>query len=463
MAAAALDEPLTMHPPMAPPEVPELVWGAPCVTSGRGAVWQARWATGDDPDDGSAGWPLRGRAVPLPPGDRERERALRVGRDHVGFDHAHLVPVVDVLGWRDGLVLVSAAAPAAATLRQVLERFGPLAVGQAVTLGLPLLEALTMLHAAGLTHGGASIDDVLVAPDGRPLLAGVGFAAVMGSPGSPVEDVEQFADALREALDTEGASLLHPVWEAVGAGEPADQVAQVMAGVAAPLPLVPALAGVAPATRRGRLRHRGRHVPLVAACSLGAVAGVAAVGWWSASSAPRGAVPPASPTGPAVSAAPQHPATSAARPAAPRPTARPSVAVFAPSIAPQAPDWSAVVQGLDSARSMAFETGRASLLDQVDAPGSVALGEDTVLLQQMAAQRWRARNLRLRVRSLGVRSREPDRVVLVVRDTLEPYAFVDSAGNVTQRVAGRGERSHEIVLQRRGANWRYQSVREVTN
>jgi len=86
-----------------------------------------------------------------------------------------------------------------------------------------------------------------------------------------------------------------------------------------------------------------------------------------------------------------------------------------------------------------------------------------VLLQQMAAQRWRARNLRLRVRSLGVRSREPDRVVLVVRDTLEPYAFVDSAGNVTQRVAGRGERSHEIVLQRRGANWRYQSVREVMN
>lgn len=246
---------------MAPPEVPELVWGVPCGTSGRGAVWQARWATNDDRDDDSAGWPLRARAVPLPPGDRERERALRVGRDHVGFDHEHLVPVVDVLGWRDGLVLVSAAAPAAATLRQVLERFGPLAVGQAVTLGLPLLEALTVLHAAGLTHGGASIDDVLVAPDGRPLLAGVGFAAVMGSPGSPVEDVEQFAEALREALDTEGASLLHPVWEAVGAGEPADQVAQVLAGVAAPLPLVPALAGVAPATRRRHLRHRGRHVP----------------------------------------------------------------------------------------------------------------------------------------------------------------------------------------------------------
>lgn len=46
---------------MLPPEVPELVWGAPCGTSGRGAVWQARWATGDDPDEGSAGWPLRAR------------------------------------------------------------------------------------------------------------------------------------------------------------------------------------------------------------------------------------------------------------------------------------------------------------------------------------------------------------------------------------------------------------------
>ena len=83
------------------------------------------------------------------------------------------------------------------------------------------------------------------------------FAAVMGSPGSPVEDVQQLAETLRDAVDADGALTLHPVWTAVAAGEPADQVARVLAGVAAPMPLVPAWGRPTPVPRRGRLRRRG--------------------------------------------------------------------------------------------------------------------------------------------------------------------------------------------------------------
>ncbi len=137
MSAAAFMEPLAPAQEVPPPEVADLAWGAPCHTSGRGDVWEARWAAGDKSE---AGWPLRVRAVPLPPGERGRERAIRIAQDFLQIRHDHLVPLVSALPWREGLVLVSEAVPVALTLQEALVRWGSLNPGQVVTLGLPLLD-----------------------------------------------------------------------------------------------------------------------------------------------------------------------------------------------------------------------------------------------------------------------------------------------------------------------------------
>jgi len=282
MSAAAFIEPLAPAQEAQPPEVAELAWGAPCHTSGRGEVWQARWADSADSADSAGGadgsqaaWPLRGRAVPLPPGDRGRERAVRVAHHYLDVRHDHLVPLVDALPWREGVVLVSEATPVALTLRAALERWGSLSPGQVVTLGLPLLDALALLHSSGLTHGGAALDDILVAPDGRPLLAGVGFSAVVGSAGSSTEDVQQLVNVLHEASGGERSGVLQPLVEALAADADAHSAAAVLAQVAAPAPLVPT-GPVTPSGRRRRARGRwtwrpGRRSALVAACALGAV------------------------------------------------------------------------------------------------------------------------------------------------------------------------------------------------
>lgn len=442
MKAGALDDATQVREAGTPPEVPELVCGPRCRRTGRGEIWEARWAS-DEADGWSPGWPLRVRAVALPPGERGRGRALRIARAFVEVPHEHLVAAVDALPWRDGIVLVHEAAAVALTLRQVLERYGPLTAGQVVTLGLPLLDALAVLHDSGLMHGGASVDDVLVAPDGRPLLAGAGFAAVVGSAGSPTEDVQHLSDALRGAAGSDAAGALEPLWDAVAGGVSAAQAAAVLGGLASVEPLVPPPTAAVVRARRSRWRPRwrfGGRAWLVAAGVGGAFAGVAALGW-STTATPRGAAPP-----PRL-------VERIARAPAPAPV---------PSVAPAGPDWSSIVRALDSARSRAFEAVRPALLTDVDAPGSVALSEDQALMRQVSERGWRARNLRLRVRSVDLQTRQQDRTILRVADTLDPYVFVDSAGSVTRRVAGRGVGLHEITLRQGSSGWRIESVRDVT-
>ena len=450
MSAAAFIEPLAPAQEAQPPEVAELAWGAPCHTSGRGKVWQARWAGSADGADGADGsqaaWPLRGRAVPLPPGDRGRERAVRVAHHHLDVRHDHLVSLVDALPWREGVVLVSEATPVALTLRAALERWGSLSPGQVVTLGLPLLDALALLHSSGLTHGGAAMDDILVAPDGRPLLAGVGFSAVVGSAGSSTEDVQQLVNALHEASGGDPSRALQPLRNALASGADAHSVAAVLKQVAAPAPLVPT-GPVTPSRRRRRARGRwtwrpGRRSALVAACALGAVGGVAALGW-STTTSPRGAAPPS----PVVHAPAAGPVESPG-----------AAAASAPSTAS---DWSAVMSGLDLARSRAFREGSSALLAEVDAPASRALLDDESLVRQVSERGWKARDLHLRLQSVQVASVLPERVELRVVDTLDPYDFVAPGGAVAQRVAGRGEVAHEITLRQAQGGWRVEAVHDL--
>ena len=48
--------------------------------------------------------------------------------------------------------------------------------GEAATVAIPVAQALDALHAAGAQHGGVGDRTIVVGPDGRPVLAGLGAA-----------------------------------------------------------------------------------------------------------------------------------------------------------------------------------------------------------------------------------------------------------------------------------------------
>jgi hypothetical protein len=139
-----------------------------------------------------------------------------------------------------------------------------------------------------------------------------------------------------------------------------------------------------------------------------------------------------------------------------RPAASPGAA---PRSAPGAPDWTAVLAGLDTVRDAAFADGDASQLDAVYVAGSAVLAADRATLTQLVTAGQRARGLRLQLVSVRPASASPTNVTLAVRDTLSAYDVV-SANGAVQHVAGRGERDWIVMLrvQQPGDPWRIASI-----
>jgi hypothetical protein len=79
----------------------------------------------------------------------------------------------------------------------VRDRLDP---GEVVTIGLPVAQALTVAHAAGLVHGRLGRDEILLEPNGRPVLAGVGLAALTDPGLTPATDVHDLADLLLDTM-----------------------------------------------------------------------------------------------------------------------------------------------------------------------------------------------------------------------------------------------------------------------
>jgi hypothetical protein len=72
----------------------------------------------------------------------------------------------------------------ALTLDELVARHGPLPPRRVARLGLELLDALEAVHSAGLAHLDLRPACVLVTPDGRARLAGVGLATIRATPGA---------------------------------------------------------------------------------------------------------------------------------------------------------------------------------------------------------------------------------------------------------------------------------------
>ena len=406
---------------------------------GRGEVWRARVTGGLAGDEGSrlpADLPgvgeCRIRLLRMPVDEALRGRALTVAEDLIALDDPGLVPIRSVRRGYDGIALVYGHLPSPSTGLHLLARRRLLSAGEVVTLGVALCWALAHAHAAGITHGRICDADVLIGPDGRPVLTGVGVSGVLGAPGDPEGDVRALERMLASLLDHASAAAGR-VSEALTAGSPsAAGLAALLAGSAPAEPLQldaagPASEEVSPRRRYlgPRLPGLGRVRPRMLAAGTGVVLLGALVGWASAPG----------------------PHSKGAAAPSPGPPAR-SV--------PQEVDWRQVLAKLDLARSAVFERPGELDFAGVDVPGSQAYRYDTAAVAALRAHGVHAVGLRLVLESVRVESATARRVTLRVTDRRLGYELRDGSGKLVSRAPARGTAPHVIELEASSAGpWRF--------
>ncbi|HEY5051058.1 MAG TPA: protein kinase, partial [Acidothermaceae bacterium] len=89
-----------------------------------------------------------------------------------------------VVSTTDGLVLVLDYAEGG-SLAAVLGVRGRLSTGEVVAIGAPLGQALAEIHARGLTHGDVTPGNIVFDRSGKPLLADLGVANLIGEQAGP--------------------------------------------------------------------------------------------------------------------------------------------------------------------------------------------------------------------------------------------------------------------------------------
>ncbi|WP_158674161.1 serine/threonine-protein kinase [Pseudokineococcus lusitanus] len=204
-APAASDGGTAAAPPGAP-VVPGWRLLRPLGRGGTGEVWRADPV---DPVAGADGSPavlkvLRTSVAGDAAARRrlEGEAALLTALDHPHLVRLRHLTATDEPRPRPVLVLDHAAG---GSLGALVAARGPLGPAEVTTLLVPLAGLLADLHDGGLVHGDVSPGNVLLAEDGRPLLADLGTAALegcgartAGRPGDDdVEVTAGYADARR--------------------------------------------------------------------------------------------------------------------------------------------------------------------------------------------------------------------------------------------------------------------------
>ncbi|MGP4012583.1 serine/threonine-protein kinase [Streptomyces sp. 4N124] len=150
-------------------------------SGGRGTVWEA--------EDEVLGFPVTLRRIHWPTesmeDDAERARVLRAisGLARRPVPNPHILSVFDFLSDDDGIWVVMARLPGARPLADVLRESGPMPTGQVARIGLDVLDALTAVHSAGLTHGHLTAERIIIDREGRALL--LGFDPAMPVPSDP--------------------------------------------------------------------------------------------------------------------------------------------------------------------------------------------------------------------------------------------------------------------------------------
>jgi eukaryotic-like serine/threonine-protein kinase len=106
-------------------------------------------------------------------------RLRREGALLAALDHPHLVPLREVVITAEQAVLVLDHA-GGGSLSGLLRRRRRLTPGEVVGVVAPVATALAYAHEQGLVHADVTPANILLASDGRPLLADLGVARVVG-------------------------------------------------------------------------------------------------------------------------------------------------------------------------------------------------------------------------------------------------------------------------------------------
>jgi hypothetical protein len=272
--------------------------------------------------------------------------------------------------------------------------------------GMPMLDGLGLdalhdprdsLDPTGVL--GPTADVWAVGALGRLLLAGSADAPLPQTVPVPL------VQALADAVDPD--PLARPSAEVLAAQLLAACPAQPLLG----LPEPPEL----PARRQPRRRRR----LLLPAAAVAALLVVVSIGWtWGSSGAPATASVPAVPV-----------------------------------------DWTAVLSGLDAARSSAFATGSGEALGGVYADGSGLLEQDAAALADLRRRGATAHGLRHVLRSVTGGPVTDGHVLLLVQQSLSPYELVDAHGTVLERHTAGPVVATQVTLVREPGGWRMEAVK----
>jgi DNA-binding beta-propeller fold protein YncE len=116
--------------------------------------------------------------------ERFRARFLAEPRLAASLDHPSVVPIYEA-GEREGQLYLAMRWVEGSDLRDILERDGCLAAGEAVRLLLQVAEALDATHRRGLVHRDVKPANILVDEDGHAYLSDFGITKELG--GAPTD------------------------------------------------------------------------------------------------------------------------------------------------------------------------------------------------------------------------------------------------------------------------------------
>lgn len=327
---------------------------------------------------------------------------------------------------RDGVALIADAVDG-----RPLASLPPITPGHAVAVGRPVARTLAGLHARGLAWGGR-FGELLVGEGGEVWLPYEGIVGrrIEAQAATVPGDVAALARLLAH-------HCIDPRLSALAASPPPDAATLARRLRRIARPRRPMLAGPTTATQVSMATPttspspaatvtpspQGSHglrrrAALGAAAALVVVA-VGAAGWVSAR--------PATHHGPRVL-----------------------------PLAVPAPDWTATVHALDTARAAALAGGDP--LTAADAAGSTALAQDIATRRQITARHLTVRPPVPVIQKITVGVATADTTTLMVTDTLAGYAFRDASGQPVGTEPPRGSRTWAVVLTRTEAGWRLAQV-----
>ena len=156
-------------PTSPPPVVEGLTTGRLLGTGSSGEVWAAvEVGTG------------RAVALKVLHGQGRGEVSRRESALQRRLDHPHLLALLRTTRTTDGRTALVTELAAGGSLAALVRARGGLDPGEVVTVLTPLAGALADLHDRGVVHGDVSAGNVLFLADGRPVLADLGTAGLLG-------------------------------------------------------------------------------------------------------------------------------------------------------------------------------------------------------------------------------------------------------------------------------------------